>query len=170
MPRIDAFKLWCWRRLLRVPFTARRSNQSILKEIKPEYALEGLILQQKLQYFHQIQRANSLEKPLMLGKTESRRIRGCQRMRWLASTTHSVVMNFSKLWESGGQRHLWHCSPWGHTTQQLETATASGQGRNTTGFDFLQGKGTCSPAEPRAPRLHTLPCRLHKAVSWSSGP
>ena len=81
--RINAFKLWCWRRLLRVPWTARRSNQSILKEINPDYSLEGLMLKLKLQYFgHLMRRANSLEKTLMLGKTEGRRRRGRQRMRW----------------------------------------------------------------------------------------
>ena len=80
--RIDAFELWCWRRLLRVPWTARRSNQSILQEISPEYSLEGLMLKLKLQYFgYLMQRTDSLEKTLMLGKTEGRRIRGCQRMR-----------------------------------------------------------------------------------------
>ena len=92
---------------MRVPWTARGSNQSILKDIKPEYSLEGLILQQKLQYFHLMQKANSLEKTLMLGKIESKRIRGCQRMRWLASITHSMVMNFSKLWEIVEDRGTW---------------------------------------------------------------
>ena len=82
--RMDAFELWCWRRLLRVPWTARRSNQAILKEINPEYSLEGLMLKLKLQYFgHLMQRSDSLEKTLMLGKAESRRRRGQQRMRWL---------------------------------------------------------------------------------------
>ena len=96
--RIDAFKLWCWRRLLRVPWTERRSNQSILKEINSEYSLEGLMLKLKLQYFgHLIQRADSLEKTLMLGKIEGKRRRGCQRMRWLDSITDSMDMNLSKL-------------------------------------------------------------------------
>ena len=86
--RIDAFEMWCWRRLLRVPWTARRSNQSVLKEISPEYSLEGLMLKLKLQYFgHLMQRADSLEKTLMLGKIESRRRRGRQRMRWLDGIT-----------------------------------------------------------------------------------
>ena len=89
--RIDAFELWCWRRLLRVPWTARRSNQSILKEINPEYSLEGLMLKLRLQYFgHLIQRVNSLEKTLMLGKTEGRRRMGQQRMRWLGGITDSM--------------------------------------------------------------------------------
>ena len=96
--RIDAFELWCWRRLLRVPWTARRSNQSILKEISPEYSLEGLMLKLKLQYFgHLIQRNDSLEKTLMLGKIGGRRS-GWQRMKWLNSITDSMDMNLSKFW------------------------------------------------------------------------
>ena len=95
--RTDAFELWCWRRLLRVPWTAGRSNQSILKEISPEYSLEGLMLKLKLQYFgHLMQRTESLEKTLMQGKTEGRRRRGRQRMRWLDSITGSMDMSLSK--------------------------------------------------------------------------
>ena len=98
--RIDAFELWCWRRLLRVPWTARRSNQSILKEISPGYSLEGLMLKLKLQYFgHLMQRVDSLEKTLMLGKIESRRRRGRQRMRWLDGIMDSMDMDLSKLQE-----------------------------------------------------------------------
>ena len=98
--RIDAFKLWCWRSLLRVLWTARRSNQSILKEISPEYSLEGLMRKPKLQYFgHLMQRADSLEKTLMLGKIEVRRRRGRQRMRWLDSIIDSMDMSLSKLQE-----------------------------------------------------------------------
>ena len=98
--RIDAFELWCWRRLLRVPWAARRSNHSILKEISPEYSLEGLMLKLKLQYFgHLLWRTDSFEKTLMLGTIEGRRRRGRQRMKWLHGIIDSMSMNLSKLWE-----------------------------------------------------------------------
>ena len=119
--RIDAFELWCWGRLLRVPCTAMRSNQSILKEISPEYSSEGLMLKLKLQYFDLMLRTRSLEKTLMLGKIEDRRRRGKQRMRFVDGITDSIDMSLGGLQELGvGQGGLVCCSSWGR--KELNTA------------------------------------------------
>ena len=157
--RSDAFELWCWRRLLRVPWTARRSNQSILKEFSPEYSLEGLMLQLKLQYLgHLMQRVESLEKTLMLGRIGGRRRRGWQRMRWLDGIT-SMAMSLSELREFVMDREGWHAAI--HRVSRSRTQLS-----DWTELNYIQSKALAYSMKHRV-KWKSLSCVCLFVAPWT---
>ena len=161
--RINAFVLWCWRRLLRVPWIARRSKQSILKEINPEYSLEGLILKLKLQYFgHLMQRADSLEKTLVLGRIEGRRRRERQRMRWLDGIINSIDMNLSKLQKMVKDREPWHAAFHGLQRVGHDWATEKHKSSRIQMFRILWNFSTVTIIYLKDKLRKLIPLQLHQ--------